>query len=304
MGLSNIYIYALNDLDGFNEETIEIAINLADNDVVETVDEYIDFINFNIEEKKFPGITNTFPEKSIRKAVENAQKNESKIGHVIHVSEPGYPSRLYQARVNNLASLVYKGNLENLERKTIMITGSTAITTNAKVAAKYFGKLFASKGYNILSSFAEGCEQNAIYGCTEARGISTFFLPHSIESLTAKEKRTIQNELETGRSTLISLSSAPNKANEDSIAKSYGYLSALADCLIVPQISYDDEIMFLVRMFLASNKPVFLISYKSMDGDEYDCDYVLKNLGAKFLSSDSALKLVRDAIGAEKTWMF
>lgn len=57
MQLSEIYIYALKELKDFDEEAIEKAILLAKNDVVETVEEFIDFINFNIEDKKFPQIT-------------------------------------------------------------------------------------------------------------------------------------------------------------------------------------------------------------------------------------------------------
>jgi len=54
MKLNDIYISALKELNGFDEDAIEKAILLAKNDVVETVEEFIDFVNFNIEEKKFP----------------------------------------------------------------------------------------------------------------------------------------------------------------------------------------------------------------------------------------------------------
>ena len=45
MQLSEIYIYALEELKDFDEEAIEKAILLAKKDVVETVEEFIDFIN-------------------------------------------------------------------------------------------------------------------------------------------------------------------------------------------------------------------------------------------------------------------
>ncbi len=74
MQLNDIYIHALKELKGFNDEDIEKAIALAKNDVVETVEEFVDFINFNIEEKKFPNITHPFDINIIKKAVEKAQK--------------------------------------------------------------------------------------------------------------------------------------------------------------------------------------------------------------------------------------
>lgn len=44
MSLSDIFINALMKLDGFTEENILRAINLANNDIVETLDDFIDNI--------------------------------------------------------------------------------------------------------------------------------------------------------------------------------------------------------------------------------------------------------------------
>ena len=38
-----------------------------------------------------------------------------------------------------------------------------------------------------MSTFSNECEQKAIKGCKVVKGVSTFFLPHSIEYLTSKE---------------------------------------------------------------------------------------------------------------------
>lgn len=296
MQLSEIYIYALKELKDFDEEAIEKAILLAKNDVVETVEEFIDFINFNIEDKKFPQITQPIDVRVIRNAVDKAKKNKGHTVHYVSIATGGYPEKILHANIGIISPLWYKGSLDNIERKTIMITGSSSITNNAKLASKYFGKLFASNGYNILTSFSEGCEQSAILGCIEASGISTFFLPHAIEPLSHKEKKVISRELETGRSTLIS-ASLSLRANEDSILDSYRYLIAISDCLIVPQLSSNDTVIILVRKFLAANKPVFLIKYKTGDGVEYDCTNILTPLGVKYLSSNTALKQIKDAIG-------
>lgn len=296
MQLSDIFIYTLKELNGFDEEAVEKAIILAQNDIVESVEELVDFINFSIEEKKFPGITQPYDEKIIKKAVDIAKKKEGKIVHHILVAGSEYPQKLKQAHIGVLAPLAYKGNLINIERKTIMITGSDSVTNNAKLASKYFGKLFASKGYNIITSFSPGCEQCSILGCVEASGFSTFFLPHSIEHLTAKQKKVIQSELEAGRATVISVSDSP-KATKETIDESYRYLSALADCLIIPQISINDSVMDLAQIYFDSNKPVFLIQYKTGSSIEYDCEYLFEVRGSKYLSSDTALKQVVDAIG-------
>lgn len=78
MELSDIFICALKELNGFDDKAVDKAIDLAKNDVVESVEELIDFINFNIEEKKFPQITNPYAESVIRKAVETARKTRVK----------------------------------------------------------------------------------------------------------------------------------------------------------------------------------------------------------------------------------
>jgi predicted Rossmann fold nucleotide-binding protein DprA/Smf involved in DNA uptake len=296
MQLNDIYIYALKELKGFDEKAIEDAILLSKNDVVETVEEFIDFVNFNIEERKFPQIEKPFDARVIKKAVDKARKNEGQIVHYVSVATGGYPQKLLQSQIGPLSALSYRGKLKNLERKTIMIAGSSSITNNAKLASKYFGKLFAANGYNILTSFSEGCEQNSILGCIEASGISTFFLPHSIEHLSTKEKKVIIGELEAGRSTLISASNLP-KSNDDTIDDTYRYLTAISDCIIVPQLSSNDHIMQLIRKFLAANKPVYFIKYKTGGAAEYDCSNILTPLGMKYISSNTALKQIKEAIG-------
>ena len=296
MQLNDIYIHALKELKVFNDEDIEKAIALAKNDIVETVEEFIDFINFNIEEKKFPNITHPFDINIIKKAVEKAKKNQSQIVHYVSIESGGYPHKILQSQIGALSSLAYKGSLKNIERKTIMITGSTSVTNNASFASIYFGRLLASKGYNILSSFSDGCELNSILGCVEVAGNSTFFLPHSLEHLSAKEKKVIIRELEAGRTALISVCKS-RIANEKTIEESYRYLSAITDCLIVPQLSYHDSVLQLVRNCLAANKPVFIIKYKTDDGAEYDCKHFLVTLGAKYITSNTALEQIKEAIG-------
>lgn len=296
MQLNDIYINALKELDGFDEEAVEIALLLAKNDVVETVEEFIDFVNFNIEEKKFPQITQPFDKTIIKKVVDKVRKSEAQIVHYVDVATGGYPQKLLQSQIGILSPLCYKGSLKNLARKTIMITGSLSITNDAKLASKYFGKIFAANGYNILTSFSEGCEQNSILGCIETHGFSTFFLPHNIEHLSAKEDKIIQGELEAGRSTLISACKL-SEANKSTIEDTYRYLTAICDCLIVPQLFSNDLVMPFVRKCLAINKPVYFIKYKTGNDAEYDCAHTLTPLGVKYISSNNALVQIKETIG-------
>lgn len=296
MRLSDIFIFALRELNGFDEEAINIAIKLAKNDVVETVEELIDFVNFNIEDEKFPNLSQPYDERIIRRAVAKAKEYENKIVRHAYLDSDDYPKKLLHSQIGNLTDLAYKGNIKNLDCKIITITGSPTSTSNAKLAAKYFGKLFASNGYCILSSYSGMCEQYSIKGCSEASGRSIFFLPHNLENLSAKEKTIIPSELETGRSTLISVSNV-SRANEESIAVAYDYIKALSDCLIVTQVKRNDNIMRLVQFFLRLNKPVFLINYKTGENAEYDCGYFLTKLGAKYISDTTALQQVQEAIG-------
>ena len=55
--------------------------------------------------------------------------------------------------------------------------------------------------------------------------------------------------------------------------------------------------MRLIQSYLAANKPVFLINYKAGEDAEYDCCYLLTKLGAKYMSSNTALQQVQDVIG-------
>lgn len=147
-----------------------------------------------------------------------------------------------------------------------------------------------------MSTLSEGCELNSILGCAELSRTSTFFLPHSIEHLSTTKKKIIQHELEKGRSTLNSTSKLP-KVNDKTIEKSYRYLMAICDCIIVSQLSYNDIVMQFVRKCLEANKPVYFIKYKARDSTEYDCINNLSQLGIKFLSSNTVLEQIKETIG-------
>ena len=263
---------------------------------VETLDEFIDFINFNIEDRRFENITQPFNKEIIKNVVEIVLKNKDNIVHYVNPSDSSFPKSLPVEEIESPSLLKYKGNLENLKRKTILITGSPIVSNNARLASEFMGKVLASDGYNILSTFSNECEQKAIKGCKEAKGVSTFFLPHSIEYLTSKEIDVIQNELDSERSMIISADDYA-LANAKSIEKACKYSMALADCLIIPQISYTDYIFDYVEKFLKSDKPVFLVKYKIRTIKEYDCIKALESLGVMYLSSNTVLNQIKDTVG-------
>ena len=297
MSLSDIFICALKKLDGFNEKNILKAIDLASNDVVETLDDFIDFVNFNIEEKRFENITQPFKQEIIKKAVEKALKNKEKIIHYVNPSDGSFPRSLPNEEIEETFLLKYMGNLENLKRKTILITGSPTVSNNAMLASEYIGKVLALDGYNILSTFSNECEQKAIKGCKEARGVSTFFLPHSIEYLTSNEIDVIQDELDSKRSMIISADDYA-QANARSVENACKYSMALADCIIIPQISNTDYIYDYVKKILKLDKPVFLVKYKTRTIKEYNCIKALESLGVMYLSSNTVLKQIKHTVGA------
>lgn len=296
INLSDIFICALKNLDGFNERNILKAIDLANNDVVETLDDLIDFVNFNIEEEKFENITQPYKQEIIKKAVEKALKNKEKIVHYVNPSDSSFPRNLPNEEIEETALLKYMGNLENLKRKTILITGSPTVSNNAMLASEYIGKVLALDGYNVLSTFSNECEQKAIKGCKEARGISTFFLPHSIEYLTSNEIDVIQDELDSKRSMIISADDYV-QANARSVENACKYSMAFADCIIIPQISNTDYIYDYVKKFLKLDKPVFLVKYKTRTIKEYNCIKALESLGVMYLSSNTVLKQIKDTVG-------
>lgn len=65
----------------------------------------------------------------------------------------------------------------------------------------------------------------------------------------------------------------------------------ICDCIILPQLSYNDTFMQFVHKCLEAKKPVYFIKYKTGDGSEYGCINDLSQLGIKSLSSNTALEL-------------
>ena len=140
---------------------------------------------------------------------------------------------------------------------------------------------------------------NAIIGCAEAEGVSTFFLSHDIEHLKKDEKVIIQNNFELVRTLIMSADDTILPTNK-SVDNANLYVTALADCMIIPQISESDYFMGFVEKYLKSDKPVFLVKYKTRSNKEYDCIKKLESLGVMYMSSNSILKQITDTIGEAK----
>ena len=120
MSLSDIFINALMKLDGFTEENILKAINLANNDIVETLDDFIDFINFNIEDNRFTNITHPFKDSLIKKVVEKTIINEDNIVHYANATDEQFPKKIFSEQVEGISLLKYKGKnvSDQLPQKT------------------------------------------------------------------------------------------------------------------------------------------------------------------------------------------
>ena len=121
-------------------------------------------------------------------------------------------------------------------------------------------------------------------------------MSHDIEHLTTDEKDVIQSNFELVR-TLIMSADDNILPTIKSVDNAYICVTTLADCMIIPQISESDFFMDYVKNYLESDKPVFLVKYKTRSNKEYDCIKTLESLGVMYLSSNTVLNQIKDTVG-------
>lgn len=275
---------------GFVEDNISNIIDLAKYDVVETNEDFIDFINYNIEDGKIPYCSTPFTKATLLKAIDNGHKaymKSTRFGlNILTYSDSRYPKNIKTCE-DGLESfsapdiIQFMGNIELLKKKSILITGTDQPSIEAIYASMFLGKLL-SQTYNIITCLTPGCERVAYDAVEENKGNSTLLFAQKIETLSRAEGQIINKCLRQKRGLCLAYQ---GKRKEER-----GYiLAALADCIIVPECYAIDDAFKICRYGIKMGKPVFYV-----EGESYN---VLKELyGAKPITSSNALIKIRETI--------
>lgn len=285
---------------GFGENIISDIIDLAKHDIVETNEDFIDFINYNIEDGKIPYCSTPFTKTTLLKAINNGHKTymkSTKFGlNILTYSDNRYPKNIktYEDKLESFSApdiIQYMGNIELLKKKSILITGTDQPSIEAGYASRFLGKLL-SQTYNIITCLTPGCERIAYDAVEENKGNTTLLFAQKIETLSKTEGQIINKCLRQKRGLCLAYQGKHCKQIEERDH----IIAALADCIIVPECYTMDSAFEICRYGIKMGKPVFYFETES--SNELNAFYRknLLELGAKPITSSNALKKIKEAI--------
>lgn len=110
---------------------------------------------------------------------------KSKINNIdiINILDDKFPKNLKVIKDSPI-QLFYKGNIENVNKKiNISIVGSRK-ANNLGIKTSYeLGQIFASKGYNVVSGLAFGCDEYAHKGVLSLKKQTTAIMPCGLDRI-------------------------------------------------------------------------------------------------------------------------
>lgn len=177
----------------------ELSFNISnDNDLM-------DFLNENGRKFRLPIYTKNEFETAFSEA-ERIIDNSDKLNiGMVSFQDDNYPKLL--GRISDYPLILnYIGDIKVLSDKPcVSIIGTREATNFGLKIARRYGEYFASKGFNIVSGLALGCDTAGHKGALDFKGgITTAVLAHGLDKVYPKENKVLANDIVESGGLLLS----------------------------------------------------------------------------------------------------
>ena len=229
-------------------------------------------------------------------AVETAEHivdKSAEIGiNMISIYDAGYPPILHttvsEFGKSEVPILIhYLGNIGVCGIPSISVIGTREPTESGKLAGEYFGSEFASRGVNIVSGLALGCDSAGHRGALKVNGSTTAVLAGGLDNIFPKENVTLAEAILLGGGLLVSENPIGTPTSRYNLVARDRIQAGLSDASLVVQTTVNGGTMHAARATLASGKPLFVVEYKDSTSDKIKGNLFLKTKGAIGISSSS-----------------
>lgn len=167
--------------------------------------------------------------------------------------------------------LYYRGYLDALKIPGVAVIGTREPTENGIKAGLYFSEQFATKGYNIVSGLAIGCDTTGHKGALQAGGITTAFLANGLDwdSIYPKENLELAKQIVASNGLLLSEYPVGQRCGTYGLVARDRLQAGLSLATIVIQTGINGGTMHAVNATIASKKPLFAVEYRNQS----DCNH-------------------------------
>ncbi|MCF0222723.1 MAG: DNA-protecting protein DprA [Fibrobacter sp.] len=305
MALSSKQIIALGQVQGYGAKTVHNLAMLSKGEKINTARELMDFVNGSIRSKKVQRarpVEQQEIEAAIKKAEQIITQSESLGIRITSFLDDDFPKNLLKTIDENgkpaiPTILYYKGDLKATERKGIAIIGTREPTSNGLTAAKYLGRVFAERGYNIVSGLAMGCDTGGHTGALEAGGVTTAFLAHGLDMIYPETNRKLAEEIVRNGGLLMSEYPVGVKVNRYNLVERDRLQAGLADATIVIQTGVKGGTLHAANTTLQAKKPLFCVKFNTPEPEsKIGGNALLVEKGARYLDGKEPVKMVEEGL--------
>ena len=225
----------------------------------------------------------------------------------VSIYDDSYPSRLRNTIDENGKKcpplvLFYKGDLSVAELPGIAIIGTRDPSPEGVKAGLFFGEKFAELGLNIVSGLALGCDTTGHRGALAAKGKTTAFLAHGLDTVYPAENEELAEAIVANGGLLMSEYPIGTPVNAYRLVARDRLQASLGDATVVIQTGIKGGTMHAVNATLMANKPLYVVNYK--DGGSWKLqekikgNIYLQTKGAKGINPLSDLQAIVKSLSA------
>ena len=268
MNLNSEYILTLQLLDGIGNKSIFKIIEQIYCPIT-SLNELLSFLR-TLKSKKFQNISDDDifeANVAARRIIKRSELND--IG-LLSFFDPEFPETLKNCtdesgKLDPPLLLYYRGDLSVLKNPGVAVIGTREPTPNGVRAGEYFASEFAKRGYNIVSGLAIGCDTTGHRGALLANGKTTAFLANGLDwdSIYPKENLELAKEIVEKGGLLLSEYAVGQSCGRYGLVTRDRLQAGLSYATIVVQTGIKGGTMHAVNATIASNKPLFAVSYNS-----------------------------------------
>lgn len=296
MALTAKQILAFLEIPSIGKRTVE-ALGALSTEFIDDCNLY-DFFSWAKLRLKRKRSIQLFTSKDLALALQEAEKKleqTQKAGiNWVTIYDPNYPAVLRDVRSEDgkrsaiPVLIYYKGNLQLLSYPSIAIIGSREALPQSEKAASFLAYSFASRGLNIVSGLALGCDTAAHIGALKTgTGKTIAVLGNGLDTIYPPQNTDLAAEiLEQGGLLLSEYEMGTNAANYTFVERDL-IQAGVSKAVIVAQTRIDGGSMHAAIAASFVGKRVYAVKYTDPQLNRSDCNdgnhELVQNYGASYI---------------------
>ncbi len=269
MALNTELLMTLQQLKGFGNKTI---LKVAESCSADTVEELVSFWSVLREKgERFRKVSDEDIFWAYRTANRIKDVCEQEGIGIISYFEDRFPEILRhctneKGQLDQPIVLYYRGNLDVLHKPGVAVIGTREPTENGIKAGLYFSGEIASRGFNIVSGLAIGCDTTGHKGALACGGSTTAFLANGLmwDEIYPQENQQLAKDIVDNRGLLLSEYYPGQRTGRYAFVARDRLQAGLSVATVVIQTGIAGGTMHAVNATINAKKQLYAVAYNNI----------------------------------------